>query len=131
MADTTLVRSKALVPRPRAELVTALFYAWEHRGRGWQVWPAPVELEPPFRPVATAYAQVSREPFDDGCRHTFLSAVTERVKRGLPGVRARSTAVQTSSAPIEEPVPQVFAASAPVVELQVTLPPEAKIARDA
>jgi len=131
MADTTLVRSKALVPRPRAELVTALFYAWERRGRGWQVWPAPVELEPPFRPVASAYAQVSRESFDDGRRHTLLSAVTERLIRGSTGRLRRATSAEPSSLPIEEPVPQVFADSAPVIELQVTLPPEAKIARDA
>src|SRR5947208_8642924 len=100
MADTTLVRSKALVPRPRAELVTALFYAWERRGRGWQVWPAPVELEPPFRSVASVYTDSLPQDFDDGRRHTFLSAVTERFKRGLPGVRAQSTAVQPFSAPI-------------------------------
>ena len=32
----------------RALALTRDFYAWEQRGRGWQVWPEPVELEPPF-----------------------------------------------------------------------------------
>ncbi len=33
-----------------AELLTQQFYDWEIRGRGWTVYDAPVELEPPFRP---------------------------------------------------------------------------------
>jgi hypothetical protein len=35
-----------------AERLTSQFYAWESRGRGWQVWGEPVLLEPPFRPFA-------------------------------------------------------------------------------
>jgi hypothetical protein len=37
-------------PASPAEQLTAAFYEWEIRGRGWQVWPYPVALEPPFRP---------------------------------------------------------------------------------
>jgi hypothetical protein len=30
-------------------LLTEQFYQWERRGRGWQVWPEPFDLEPAFR----------------------------------------------------------------------------------
>ena len=35
------------LPLTQAERLTAQFYKWERRGRGWQVWEYPVELEPP------------------------------------------------------------------------------------
>jgi hypothetical protein len=44
-----------------SEELTERFYNWERRGRGWQVWPHQVSLEPPFYPffhyIAPAAAQ--------------------------------------------------------------------------
>ena len=38
----------------QAVALTEGFYAWEVRGRGWDVYDFPVALEPPFRPVWVA-----------------------------------------------------------------------------
>ena len=38
------------IGRQFARELTAQFYRWELRGRGWFVWPYRVALEPPFRP---------------------------------------------------------------------------------
>lgn len=47
--------------------LTAQFYAWEQRGRGWTVWDEPVELEPAFVPFERVYLR-SDPGFDDGRR---------------------------------------------------------------
>lgn len=41
------------------EHLTANFYNWEKRGRGWQVWDFPVQVEPPFEPFFHATPQRS------------------------------------------------------------------------
>src|SRR5436189_6291743 len=38
------------VHETREESIARQFYEWERRGRGWQLFDFPVELEPPFRP---------------------------------------------------------------------------------
>lgn len=50
------------------QALTAQFYAWESRGRGWQLWNDPVVLEPPFvpfirmTPPSTGHADDNRRP---------------------------------------------------------------------
>ena len=53
--DEEITRSPRLLPLTREERLTAQFYDWERRGRGWQLWSYPVELEPPFRPFFGHY----------------------------------------------------------------------------
>lgn len=48
------------------ERLTENFYQWEVRGRGWQVWPYPVDIEPPFVPFSHAISSERR--IDDGRR---------------------------------------------------------------
>jgi hypothetical protein len=43
-----LVPWQGALPETPAQRLTRQFYAWESRGRGWQVWPYAVDLEPPF-----------------------------------------------------------------------------------
>jgi hypothetical protein len=60
---------------------TRHFYEWERRGRGWQAYPFPVAIEPPFvpfRPVALTAA-----PVDDGRHPTAFSRFFDRL-RGTP-----------------------------------------------
>ena len=56
------------------EKLTTDFYEWERRGRGWDVWPFPVELEPPFVPFYYHYVQRNAS-LDDGRKPTFLSKI--------------------------------------------------------
>lgn len=70
-------------PRKSLEqLLTEQFYRWERRGRGWQTWPYPVDLEPPFRPFFGHFLTTNRTRVDDGRKHTFLSSLVERLAQG-------------------------------------------------
>jgi hypothetical protein len=65
------------MPRSRAELLTAHFYDWEKRGRGWYVFDNPVELEPEFAPffpyvLPTSFADESLRPNLVGRAANFL-----------------------------------------------------------
>ena len=53
------------------------FYAWERRGRGWDIWPNYIAPEPAFLPFLGHYIEVP--PVDDGRKPTFLSRVARDV----------------------------------------------------
>ena len=106
-------------PASVAELLTRQFYQWEQRGRGWLVWPEPVELEPPFRPfeghsIPQAYFG------DDGRIDTWGGQLGERLLAffGRPSLPPPVPVGDE----IEEPWPEP-AAVRQDVELQVALPP--------
>ena len=61
---------------PRAVALTEAFYAWERRGRGWDVHPYPVSLEPPFSTLDWPEARARR--IDDTRKETFLSTLLTR-----------------------------------------------------
>lgn len=56
-----------------AEYLTSQFYQWERRGRGWDVFETPVQLEPPFEPFLKHASPV--RPVDDGKVPTLLSSL--------------------------------------------------------
>jgi hypothetical protein len=115
------------LPQTLEECLTTQFYDWERRGRGWQVWPYPVELEPPFRPFLYHYA-ASPPIIDDGCKPTALQTFFEAL-RGKPSVQAP---LATSQPEYEEPLAEVQEDDeGPLVELQVTLPPSQKTSKEA
>lgn len=101
-----------------SERLTRHFYEWENLGRGWKVWERPVELEPPFRP----FSHLPPHPdqcLDDGRRETFLSRwisiLTSRRDKPSP----------PSELPAGSDIPSPRAAQdLPVVEIQVSLPPD-------
>jgi len=62
----------------RIEALTKQFYAWGRRCQGWEAYPVPVELEPPFEPFF--YHYVPEVPYkDDGARPLF-SGFTKAIK---------------------------------------------------
>lgn len=89
-----------------AEQITESFYAWELRGRGWQVAPYPVALEPPFR-----YCQILPQyetpsiPIDDGHRPTFLSSLFERALGRLSAPALPALPAPVDVVPFEERPP--------------------------
>jgi hypothetical protein len=99
-----------------AEELTEAFYAWELRGRGWQTYPYPVCLEPPFRPFPGHYPP-RPAAIDDSRRETTLSGFIGR----LLGKR--------EEAPVEEeepePEPTPFTSDTPLREIRITLPAKA------
>jgi predicted DNA-binding transcriptional regulator AlpA len=113
------------LPLRREERLTAQFYDWERRGRGWQVWNYPVELEPPFRPFF--YHYVDPGPVaDDARKPTILSSLVD-------GILGRTPAT-TPSAPLEEEPesdPEAFYEDGSIMEFQVALPAGTKVAKEA
>lgn len=114
------------LPSPsQDELLTAQFYNWEKRGRGWHVWDYPVALEPPFRPFIYHYS-TSVPVLDDARKPTFWSSVVDKLRGRVVGASPNfpSNAV-IPDIETEEP-PESYVAPS-LVEFQVTVRPEMKI----
>jgi predicted DNA-binding transcriptional regulator AlpA/DNA helicase HerA-like ATPase len=106
-----------------AEALTRQFYEWEMRGRGWLVFEYPVALEPPFRRFLGHFAPGALNANDDGRRQTGVSSFFDRLKpRDPPPLPIQED---------REPEPAYVTDRTPVVEVQVVLPPETKITKDA
>src|SRR2546426_5636159 len=118
------------LPLTPAERLTQQFYAWERRGRGWQLWDFAVELEPPFQPFLGHYLPSGRA-YDDGRRPTRLSALIEKL-RGRLGDRAHEGEGQAYFPEIDYSVAEPAPSSAPsrLVEFQTSVPLEVKIPRE-
>ncbi len=106
-----------------AEALTAHWYRWEMRGRGWDVWNSLVELEPPFEPFVHAYASF-QTPIDDGSKPTFLSSLVEELKSGF-----RKAEESSANIPLEEEelIPAPFENEDDIIELGISLPHDRKI----
>src|SRR5690349_11722972 len=98
------------------ELVSEQFHEWEKRGRGWQIYPFPVALEPLFSPFRGYRIPLSE---DDGRRPTLLSGLVQRLSKALSPERPRPTVPQN-----EEEIEPVGLERSDVVELQLMLPPD-------
>ena len=97
------------------------FYRWEQRGRGWQVFPEPVAVEPPFVPFHGHYLP-NTPVIDDGRKPTFLSSLVEKLSSKL-NTAPPPAAVE----PEEEPEPTSLIRES-LVELQAALPADLDIA---
>jgi hypothetical protein len=106
-----------------AELLTRAFYAWELRGRGWQVYDRAVTLEPPFRPFA-GHVLAPRPALDDGRRETTLSALAGRF---FGRAEAPPRPSEPEDEPAFEPEPDVFRAPFPLSEIAISLPQGAAV----
>jgi hypothetical protein len=74
------------MPLSPSEALTAQFYAWEVRGRGWQCAEYPADLEPPFHPFFRHY--IATPYIDDGRRPTLLSRFADvfRTPQPIPDI---------------------------------------------
>lgn len=104
-------------PLSVAEALTRQFYEWELRGRGWQVWDAPVEPEPPFRPFTGHFIPPNFFQ-DDGRIENPLSRWT----KGLLG-QSGQPPPPLPAPPADEPVPAFIESLPDQIELQLSLPP--------
>jgi hypothetical protein len=108
------------------EDLSAQFYTWEKRGRGWSVFPEPVVPEPPFVPFNGHYLPET-PVIDDGRKPTFLSSFVQKLSQTL---RTPSIPHPVISQPHEEPEPILLTRS-DLVELQTTLPADLDIEEEA
>ncbi len=102
-----------------AERVTASFYAWEVRGRGWQLADYPVSLEPPFRRCQLLPEfSGSGEVIDDGKRPTLFSALID----GCKHLFSPSSPPRLPAPEFEEPEPAEAPPRESLVALRLTIP---------
>jgi hypothetical protein len=106
------------------EQVSEQFYAWEQRGRGWQIWSVPVSPEPPFRPFYGHYVNRQSLP-DDGRRPTLLSSLISKLSNRLANYKEPEQTIENE----EEPQPELLERSN-LVELFASLPATATISRE-
>lgn len=85
-----------------AERISESFTAWECRGRGWDLAPYPVSLEPPYRPFFLLPSPECAQQIDDGKRPSFLSALYEHAQAAFTGDTAKPI---TESSAFEEQGP--------------------------
>lgn len=117
-----------MASRERGEVLAEAFYAWERRGRGWQVWAQPVELDPPYRHCFVPSRVAALVPDEDDGRHsTFLSRLTDRMLGLTPPPRTTEAEARTP----REPEPRAWVGHDAVAELLVTIPPTLEIVRGA
>ena len=104
-----------------ARALTEQFYLWELRGRGWDVWPTPVQLEPPFRPFDGHFLP-RQLTVDDG----RIESVGSRFAQGLGRLLGFSKPPPPEPEPeeIEEPEAIEDVEGTDPVELQISLPPD-------
>jgi hypothetical protein len=108
------------------ELLTAQFYDWELRGRGWQVYDAPVVLEPPFVPFHRYIISGARPP-DDGRKETLGSAIVGLFKRLVSPRPPASPRVFQE----EEVIAYDDDCGAARAELAIVLPADEEVSREA
>lgn len=89
--NDSLIPRQTNTPESRTESLTRQFYEWEQRGRGWQVRPYPLALEPPYRPFYL-FDTASEQVADDGRQTTFFSRLLESFGKSesLPTVTSQS-----------------------------------------
>jgi hypothetical protein len=121
-----------------AEQLTARFYEWEKRGRGWQVWKNPVDLEPAYEPFFHHYPELG-PAVDDGRTPTDLSLLADKAQRffNQKTKKLRTFFLGTVKAEQPEvypvmdkfvPEPAAFVDESEIREIGVSLFPDQKIA---
>ena len=108
------------------EQLTEQFHQWELRGRGWQVFPEPVEPEPPFVPFNSHYLPAT-PIIDDSRKPTFLSSLVQRLSQKLSTEKPPAP-VEPETEEKPEPTPLIRES---LVELRASLPDKLDISKDA
>ncbi len=104
---------------PLSEYLTAQFYDWERRGRGWTVFDRPVEIEPPFNPFVRSMPM--QDGRDDGHRPSFLGRIANLF---LEDTAERKEYRQEKTSPIAG---RIFRCDEGYAACKVTLPKGEKI----
>src|SRR5438093_9675274 len=109
-----------------AELLRRQFYQWELRGRGWDVWGRPVDLEPPFRAFEGHFLPPNLF-HDDGLQETLLSRMINTM---LGGRTTQPPVIAGQAGEDEELSPEFLTEPAQCVELQAALPRDLQPSRE-
>ncbi|MEL6675626.1 MAG: type IV secretion system DNA-binding domain-containing protein [Bacteroidota bacterium] len=100
----------------QSDQLSANFYTWEVRGRGWMEYAEPIYPEPPFLPFP-GHRIVKPEIKDDTFRHSVWTWLGSRLRSRIPQVQEE----------VVEPVlPVHFSSTEECAEIQVTLAAQAE-----
>jgi hypothetical protein len=130
MAEGQLVTSTPpfqLAPITGPELLTANFYSWEVRGRGWELWDWPVVLEPPFTPFFSHGPLTPALAIDDARKPSVLGSFLGRFRKRQP---QPLPAVPFWPADLGESAPELASDTSALLALQVAPPAALKISRE-
>jgi hypothetical protein len=114
-----------------AEELTANFYRWEKRGRGWQVWDYPVEIEPVYDPFRSAFLPL-RPAVDDGRKPTFLGGLIEKIWNRITSSRETNEggSRQFRAPGDAEPESSVLRGTSVIREIRLSPLPDQKVTLD-
>lgn len=110
------------------EQFTRQFYDWEQRGRGWQLYAAPVRLEPPFRPLY--FVAPPPQVYDDGRKHSFWSSLWNDLRGDSSAALQKanqSEPNQLDCSTFEPEIEYYSNEDETVCELQISLPQDSKV----
>ena len=105
-----------------ADQLVANFLQWERRGRGSELYPGAVELEPPFKPFPGHRVRFAKNREDAGTKSTFLSRLAAKAFRALQPPAQGSTLATKPSDDDAEPLPEPYEFEEEPIEVQVSLP---------
>lgn len=114
-----------------SEYLTAQFYAWEQRGRGWKVFGEPVHLESEFVPFFGHLPPERNERLDTGRRPRFFPNLQESL--GLCKKPTSDTLGDEAFAKLEELYPfnaYTYEDSIEISELQVSFDKDTRVLFD-
>ncbi|HHT9126696.1 MAG TPA: helix-turn-helix domain-containing protein [Candidatus Brocadiia bacterium] len=104
------------------EQLTANFYLWEKRGRGWQAWDYPVELEPAYEPFLLHTSPTSQPVADDGRKPGLFEKLWKGLKKSQ---KLDDSSLQ--SEPSFDLKPRPFTDKSGLREISISLPPQQKV----
>lgn len=107
---------------PLSDALTAQFYEWEKRGRGWHIFENPVELEPDFYPFFGHYLP-PKSVIDDSKRNTLFSKIGDFFN-GNNEVPKNNTEEIAEKIPITS---YLFEDNTPIHTFRVSLPQGSKV----
>ncbi|MBS1683229.1 MAG: type IV secretion system DNA-binding domain-containing protein [Bacteroidetes bacterium] len=111
------------MPQSRSEQITANFYEWEERGRGWQVYDAAVELEPIFIPFSPVRFNGSNK-VDEGFRPSMFTKATTYIKKAF--TVSNSNQSEDFSEDADGLLAYLYTSEAPLQSFSISFPKDAR-----
>jgi hypothetical protein len=108
-----------------AEQLTARFYAWEKRGRGWKVWDEPVDLEPPYAPFFHRLPEL-HAPIDDGREPGLFDLWSAKIREFFSGAGSNEP-VLTAEIADSDLHPAAFVDESEIQEIGISLFTDQKV----
>lgn len=119
--------SDAACQKSQEDQLADQFYAWERKGRGWQIWDETVVLEPAFEPFF-AYTLDGPIGVDDGRKQSIQSGILHWLSRLF--APQSNPALPPQSVSNELVQPEVFEEAEQLVEIELRLPRDQDLSKE-